>query len=366
MLKTITAASLVLMSTPLMAQDGENPVAQAYAETYNVSVQEAARRLAAIENIAKVEKDLEAKFPNQFGGLFIEDAPQFQVVVLMTGGGQGLLRQITDDPLYVVRKADRPINQLRQLAKRMEPRVASLEGSYAIEVNVFDGVVEIKTENEAGARELLSTELGQYDYLRIVQLEEPITARATVRGGSLQGDCTAGYTAKKGTIEGIITAGHCDNTSTNQSGVAFRNSVEAYASNDAFAKEWQFMVPSSGTHTFENVIYRGSSTTMSITQIYDADNLPIGTTVCTYGSETKVQLCGKTTTKRVKVRDNFGVEYPAFGYAVSTLSGDSGAPVYGNLTAYGMHTASTGSTGYFVDIGDLPLAMPGVSIKTAP
>jgi hypothetical protein len=110
-------ASLILIATATHATaqpapENPDPVLEDYASTYETSYQEAAARYARIAEISRIDKELLAKFPNQFGGLYIEHKPSFRVIVKMTGAGGGLLKQITSDPLYVVEKAEVPIQQL--------------------------------------------------------------------------------------------------------------------------------------------------------------------------------------------------------------------------------------------------------------
>lgn len=78
----------------------DDPVIAYYTERYRVSAGEAQQRLARTASIMEVQRALEAKYPNQFAGLYLQHEPDFKVVVLMTGEGEGLLRSITADPLF--------------------------------------------------------------------------------------------------------------------------------------------------------------------------------------------------------------------------------------------------------------------------
>ena len=125
-------AVIAIAATSLSAQepaDETSPSTLDYAERYNVTIEDAEARFARLAEISRIEKELTEKFPNQFGGLYVEHEPEFRVVVKMTGAGQGLLRQITDDPLYVVEKAEVPVKQLRQLQERVAETLVS-DGSY--------------------------------------------------------------------------------------------------------------------------------------------------------------------------------------------------------------------------------------------
>jgi predicted nucleic acid-binding Zn ribbon protein len=124
------AGGAVLLSGPAPAQEPVDAVTEYYARSNGISPAEAASRLGRLSEINAIEKRLAERFPEQFGGLYVVHSPTFKVVVKMTGNGQGLLRQITDDPLYVVEKAETPVKQLNQLKERIGRRLMNEAGVY--------------------------------------------------------------------------------------------------------------------------------------------------------------------------------------------------------------------------------------------
>jgi len=142
LLAMVLCQGAMAQDTP--ASDGVDPVASHYASTYGVSLEEARTRLSRLKEISSVEKQLAERFPNQFGGLYVVHSPTFKVVAKMTGNGEGLLRQVTSDPLYVVEKAETPVKQLYQLKERVARRlIDETKAPFSVAVNVWDGTVEI-------------------------------------------------------------------------------------------------------------------------------------------------------------------------------------------------------------------------------
>ena len=355
------------LSAPLAAQTptASDPANQAYADSYGVSQAEAAARMARLAEISRVEKALMERFPNQFGGLYVEHQPTFRVVVKMTGNGQGLLRQITQDPLFIVEQAATPVRQLMQLKERIGRRIAQVDGlTFSVAVNVWDGTVDVTATDAEQVRGLLTNDLRQNSNIRITQAEMISENTATIYGGrQLTGTqtCTSGFTINSDSGQGIVTAGHCDDRMT-LSGVTFNVVSRAYKNSDTWGFDLQTMRPASGTHTFPNQTYSDRSTLTAITQVYYAADLPLNWSVCVYGTVTNTRRCGNLTRKWEVLRDNRGITNSVFrvsptdGRAMST-GGDSGGPVLGANAAYGLIKAKGGSTNpndlYFVDIMSL-------------
>lgn len=368
--------SLVCMS----AQAAEDPVLTYYADTYNVTVEQARERLNLAPEIARVSNELERRFPNQFGGLFVKHEPDFRVVVKMTGAGQGLLRQVTSDPRFVVEQATTPINQLNQLKERIGRRLAQETGyQFSASVNVWDGTVDIQTTDIEDTRSRLTNDLTRNQNIRLIQIEEGVKNHATIRGGvRLTGTvqrCTSGFNVSSSLGDGLITAGHCDDSMT-ISGVQFRLAQRLYQNSETQGFDFQFMRPVSGVHVFPNDISRGGSVTETITATMSAAQIPLNWTVCAYGASTGSMRCGTLQAKGEIVRDdNNVVNYvyrvaPQTASQAMTIGGDSGGPVFGAGTAYGIikgrGTSANINHMIFVDIATLSTLNNSVRVKTAP
>jgi hypothetical protein len=348
----------------LPAQEPVDAVVEYYAQSNGISQNEAAARLGRLSEINAIEKKLVEKFPEQFGGLYVVHSPTFKVGVKMTGNGQGLLRQITDDPLYVVEQAATPVKQLYQLKERIGRRLMNETKVYfAVNVNVWDGTVELRTDDVEAVRKLLSADLQNNKNIRLVAATAgPNTA--TIYGGrQLTGTtqlCTSGFTVRSEGGDGIITSGHCDSRMT-IAGVTYNMVSRAYKDSDMWGFDVQLMRPSTA-QTHPNQAYTDPSIRDTITKVYYASDIPLDWPLCAYGTATNVRKCGKLKAKWEVKRDNNGIAGSFFRAAPDTsgafvIVGDSGGPVVGANTAYGIIKGRGDSVYpnhmYFMDIQTL-------------
>lgn len=378
-------AVIAIAATSLSAQepaDETSPSTLDYAERYNVTIEDAEARFARLAEISRIEKELTEKFPNQFGGLYVEHEPEFRVVVKMTGAGQGLLRQITDDPLYVVEKAEVPVKQLRQLQERVAETLVS-DGSYyyAVEANIFEGMVFIRTTNPQALQAALPRNIAVNDKVKVIEVEGGMANTATIYGGRLMTgtsqNCTSGFNVLANGTPMLLTAGHCDDRMT-VSGRTFNVVERVFKSSSTWGFDMQIMRPSSA-QTHPNEVYSDRSTRETITNVYFAADLPLNWPVCAFGAVTNTRKCGKLVSKWERVRDDRNVSgsfhraEPDDGRAF-VQGGDSGGPVMGAGTAYGI-IKGRGDTYhpnhmYFMDIITLQASggfvYHDVSVKTSP
>ena len=297
----------------------------------------------------------------------------------MTGAGQGPLKQITSDPLFVVEKAETPINQLNQLKERVARKVAAVDGfQFSAEVNVFDGTIDIRSQDNARMQSLLTTDLQQNKNIRLIQVDAVSSNTATIYGGKqLTGTqtCTSGFNVKHNGADAILTTGHCDDTMT-LSGVSFKLVERVYKYSDQFGFDMQVMRPT-GAHSYPNQTSTAPSTLMTVTGVANILNYPIDWPICAYGSVTNTRRCGKIKAKYLVLKDNRGVTNSVHRAASDdgrsfNQGGDSGGPVVVTNTAVGLIKAKGANIAdmYFIDFAVLDGAFGGfeypVSIKTAP
>ena len=384
---TVVASTLIL-STAVSAQQGTvdsgSPVAENYANTYRVSVDEANRRLGQLAEITRVEKALTERFPEQFGGLYVEHEPGFRVVVKMTGNGEGLLRQVTNDPLFVVEKAEVPLKLLRELQERVVKRIESSSGyAFAVESNIWEGKVIIRTTDEAALEADLPQDLKVNKNVRIVKIDAGMQNTATIYGGRLLTGttqyCTAGFNVLASGTPMILTAGHCDDRMT-LDGQTFNVVERVYKSSSSWGFDMQIMKATS-THTYPNEAYKQRSYREIITKTYFASDLPLGWSVCAFGAKNNPTgiRCGPLQSKWEATKDNRGIT-GQFMRASSpdsnpfVIGGDSGGPVLIQNSAVGI-IKGRGDTNfpndmYFADILNIQ-AYGGfqyydVTVKTSP
>ncbi len=384
-LAALLAATSISPSAALAQSTNANEraVAANYATTYGVSEAEAKGRLDRLDEIMRVEKALTEKFPNQFGGLYVVHDPDFKVVVKMTGQGEGLLKTVTTDPLFVVEKADVPVKLLRQLQERVADRMKT-DGSYyfAIEANIWEGKVLIRTTDVDALRADLPQDLAVNRNIEISRVEGGMVNTATIYGGRMltgTQECTSGFNVLANGQPMILTAGHCDNRMT-LDGQTFNVVERVYKSSSTWGFDMQIM-RSTSTHTYPNEAYKQRSYRETITKVTYANDLPLGWSICAFGAKTSPTSlrCGKLEAKWESTIDNNGVK-GSFMRASSpdsnpfVIGGDSGGPVILQNTAIGI-IKGRGDTRYpnhmyFADIQNL-MGYGGfqyydVSVKIAP
>lgn len=128
-MKRLMAATLLLAgcasddpARDAASADAADSDAPAYAESYGVSADEAERRLAAQEDVGRLQEAM--RDDPAFGGLYIEHEPRFRVVVLFVTEPEKNLARYTRDPLYEAAQAQYSLRTLeegqRQLGEELE------------------------------------------------------------------------------------------------------------------------------------------------------------------------------------------------------------------------------------------------------
>ncbi len=367
---SLMLAASALIPTTIFAQtenERGTPVSQAYAQKHGVSAQVAEQRLGQLDEIIAVEKALTEKYPNQFGGLYVEHSPEFRVVVKMTGQGEGLLRTITKDPKFVVEQAEIPLMQLRALQERVAKRLKT-DGSYyfAVEANIWQGKILLRTTDPDAVKADLPRDLAVNRNVEIIPVEGGMQNAATIYGGKLlrgtSENCTAGFNVLANGQNMILTAGHCDSRVT-LDGRTFNVVERVYKNSETWGFDFQIM-NSTSSHTYPNETYKTRYYRETITKTTFAGDLPLGWDVCAFGTATNPTSirCGKLESKWERTIDNRGVVGVFFRASPPdgkpfVVGGDSGGPVILQNTAVGI-IKGRGDTNfpnhmYFADIQGL-------------
>jgi hypothetical protein len=249
---------------------------------------------------------------------------------------------------------------------------------FSAEVNVFDGTVDLRSQNSATMQSLLSTDLQQNKNIRLIQVENVSSNTATIYGGrKLTGtqQCTSGFNVKYKNTDSIVTTGHCDDTMT-LSGVTFKLVERTYRDSYQFGLDLQIM-SATGTHAYPNEVFGSATMRVVINSAPDTLTYPIDWPICVYGATTNAQRCGKIKAKSVALKDNNGITN-AVNRGVSddgkafNQGGDSGGPVLVGNTAIGLIKAKGSAIAdlYFVDLAGLNNAQGGLTyvatVKTGP
>lgn len=364
-MKILFVVALLIATSPAKAQQlaGEAELA-AYTSAYGVSVDEAKRRFSDMAEANSVQQRLEAEQPIRFAGLYIDHIPKFRVVVKLVGNAEGLLARYTTNPAFVAEKAPFPLVALRNKQEAVVRSLSPNEKEFGTEVDVRGGRVAVYVSDPVRAKAALSKgglDDDSVEYLASGKRDELVAA---VRGGELLRTATdnAGYydegtigfvvtqTVNQVVTRGVLTAGHvgeCINAGSScvrnspitSQGVSLTWKAQLNAGSDDF--EWR--TGPAGT-TYPNTIKCTAlsgcaGSTMTITGTADPTTFPVGTIVCKQGSNTgytcgTIEAVNSSTTYNgatgywVRVKNSTGAQM--------TNTGDSGGPVFGAATAYGI------------------------------
>ena len=140
--------------SPALARD-----AQMYAEQFGVDLSEAITRLTLQEPIGVLGAELEAREADTLAGLWIQNEPEYRVVVAFTRDGESTIgKYVQDGPLadiIEVRTADATLRDLIQAQSKASQIVAGVGFQLSSGINVIENRVEIYTSDRAQLEEAL-------------------------------------------------------------------------------------------------------------------------------------------------------------------------------------------------------------------
>jgi hypothetical protein len=146
--------------TPLATTDlpeGVSPAlvmdAQMYAEQYGVELSEAITRLTLQNEIGELGAEIESKEAGTLAGFWIQNEPEYRVVVAFTRDGEATIsKYVQDGPLLElieVRTAQATLRDLKKAQKKASGLVHGLGFNIASDINVFENRVELYATDRA-------------------------------------------------------------------------------------------------------------------------------------------------------------------------------------------------------------------------
>jgi hypothetical protein len=337
--------------------------AVAYAEDFDVTVEEAGRRLMRQEALQDVLARVQERLGREFAGAYIEHQPRLRGVVRLAEGAK-----VDAETKRAIEQSKVPIEfvegagpSLEELTRRLEnalPRLQELGGGLAgAEVDERTGEIvlfyqggekaqvdpQARRRAQEQARELLQVPL------RIETVETPVGDGHT-RGGADLSTCTAGFVVRHpltGT-RGYITAGHCGNNQTyfEFGGVSYSTTFVDEIRDADQDVQWHT------TPHIEQPRFYASSTTSHrpLNSRRTRSEQSVGGYVCHRGKTTGYS-CGTIQTK------TFAPSYanacpgttcsPVWirvsGSNLKCFPGDSGGPWFLVYTAYGIYKGQSSS-----------------------
>lgn len=142
------AATAVSAQQP--AAERKSRVAETYASRYNVSYEEALRRLKFQTQVGELDARLTEQEKATFGGLYIEHKPTFRVVVKFTGAdGAATLAKYTQDPAYVPAVAETAYSALLDIQNSLAATLKPLNIKAWTGLHVKSGRVKLYVPDPA-------------------------------------------------------------------------------------------------------------------------------------------------------------------------------------------------------------------------
>ncbi|MEM6794583.1 MAG: S1 family peptidase [Acidobacteriota bacterium] len=379
MKKTAPFALCALLATahPALAQKQDEAAfsealsrdAAAYAQQFNVGLEEAQKRLALQHEVGSLDELLTREAEDTFGGLWIDHEPKFSVTVLSTDARfmrRFFSRNLEGDLASVI--AVKPATEtLTELTAQQEEVRLFLEASGIqadLDLDVRERAVVIETTNPSR----LSAEFAERRFtppasIKIVRVSSLTAPTDDIRGGRPITRCTAGFAVKTSNRRlGIATAGHCPNSSEYEDSESdLRLEAEHYSGSRDL--QWH---SATCDDTVRNEIFDGSGF-RPITGVVGRGSQSIGTFVCKYGMTTDF-TCGIIISRKHRPSYVPNARNTFIRVAGNNISegGDSGGPWFVGNNAYGIHSGGNSEGSKATYTAADYLASAGYAVLTSP
>lgn len=308
---------------------------QSYAKEFNVSIEEAARRLDLQQRIGELSALLEAE-ESSFAGLWIEHKPQYRVVVRFADplANERLAKRIAGTPLeslVVTRPARVPLADLEKQQKALREAGRNAGIDFNSDIDVRTGRLDVFTLQPEKLRATLGESL--LKGVNVQRVSRLVETQAAV-GGDMLADCTLGFGIRyNGTGElGIATAGHCSNWQT-------WNGIWLPFGGEKFSKytDAQWHTTCGIVDVTNEVRVPGGLRPITATRSRTYQN--VGDYVCRSGAVTGY-ACGNISGKHYDPGVNYDGTFVTV-YEYGATYGDSGAPWFQEHVALGLHHGRT-------------------------
>ena len=329
-------------------------MAQMYAEEGGVSVGEAERRMAVIDEARELQVKLSETCPEQFGGLYFDH--ELGVVAVAWTEDTVMLASLLPQSDYLILQVQ---FSKSELASALEGASADLESQgvpadVSVDVRSNSVTVEVTWDGLQQAEDALVSTISQDPVLAMlpdstaarlfdVQVIEALAQpEAAIYGGLPARTCTWGLPAYNAFGQRrMLTAGHCDNTQT----IFGKNTVfRAEVFDGPYDVQVHEVMPSTG-YKVAPFVADGSEDPYTpgyryLTGTRDRSEMVIDELVCKYGRVTRL-TCGRIS--RVDYRPSYVPNATATYVRVHSSDdlsrpGDSGGPWFAGGIAYGIHS----------------------------
>lgn len=153
-LRLMVGVAAALAATAAGAQqpagERKSRSAETYASQYNVSCEEALRRLKFQRQVGELDARLTEQEQATFGGLYIEHMPTFRIVVKFTGAdGAATLAKYTQDRAYIPVIAETAYSALLDVQNSLAATLKPLDIRAWTDIDVKTGRVKLYVPDPA-------------------------------------------------------------------------------------------------------------------------------------------------------------------------------------------------------------------------
>jgi len=354
-----TADDVAAIDAPRHVQERAEALAQdaaEYARQFNLSIEDATRRLKAQEKSVDRTDKIADKYRDRLAGIAIEHSPDYRIVVSLTGDAPVEEQHFTVDglrvPIVFQTGAKATRDQVIWAITYHQNELRKLLPSPAMGLDPRSGELVVVIDNSVAEKEgaqKLEARLEAVTHVPVrVQVTDRVYKNLEIQGGSrLEGVnpdngkryyCTTAFAVTDGSRNAITTAAHCLDTMTYLDPKRTTTPLE-------FVGQWgwgyQDVQLNVANDTLEPLIYADSAKTLArpITGERSRTSTRAGEFVCHRGETTGYSCAVVELTDFAPAGDLCGGACLPTWVAVrgpGCKGGDSGSPVFSGTVAFGI------------------------------
>jgi hypothetical protein len=341
---------------------------------WNVTVDEALRRFKLEDSARVLEAKLWERESATFGGLWIQNTPEFKIVAAFSGdAAKTIASYVTPEISDVIeaRSVKYSYNELQAIRNEFQSSLKDLGIEFNSATNVMENNIDIDIVAKDKSRVdngITGNKLKMSDQIKINVVNGLSKPELDIYGGrALVGlyNCTSGFAVMDYTgCKGNTTAGHADDFLLFYTfPLPWQNELRT----GSYDVEWHTCPGLTVVNKFQ---YWENGSTLDVTATQTRSFQLIGETVSKYGNSTHY-TAGIISAKDAYVSvpnclPTWIKIYNAFGYSDLSAPGDSGGPWFRGNTAYGIHQGGDPDNNYAYYMAVNYITGLGVSVMTSP